>query len=99
MYLEAIKTHRSDADKAVSVAVLSRVLSDSLRLWHPIMPYVTEELWQHGVHNGLWKAAAVSRGEGEWTSLMEEAYPKGEAVTEAEATVERDMEVRAPLPS
>ncbi|MGD1995684.1 MAG: valine--tRNA ligase [Anaerolineae bacterium] len=47
-YLEASKVRLYDeaAEKAVPLAVLLHVLETALRLLHPFMPFVTEELWQ-----------------------------------------------------
>lgn len=36
-----------EAAKRVTRAVLAHVLDQSLRLLHPYMPYLTEEIWQH----------------------------------------------------
>ncbi|MBY5162745.1 valine--tRNA ligase [Salsipaludibacter albus] len=49
-YLEAAKVvlYGDDEDaKSTTRAVLARVLDDLLRLWHPLIPFVTEELWRH----------------------------------------------------
>ncbi len=47
VYIEVAK------DKAPTRApILARVLSSALALLHPIMPFVTEELWQHLPHAG-----------------------------------------------
>ncbi len=47
VYIEVAK------DKAPTRApILARVLSSALALLHPIMPFLTEELWQHLPHAG-----------------------------------------------
>ena len=38
--------HGSDRDRALAKRVLLEVLDRSLRLLHPFMPFVTEEIWQ-----------------------------------------------------
>jgi valyl-tRNA synthetase len=48
-YLEASKASlhgSSDSAKSVTLAVMDHVLNVTLRLLHPIMPFITEELWQ-----------------------------------------------------
>ena len=45
-YLEMAKV-RLKAGDGSAVAVLVEVLESSLRLLHPFMPFVTEEVWQH----------------------------------------------------
>ena len=53
-YLELIKPRllAGDASTATALAVASNVLETTLRLLHPIMPFVTEELWQRLPHEG-----------------------------------------------
>jgi valyl-tRNA synthetase len=49
-YLESAKLvlyGDDEAAKAATRSVLARVLDDLLRLWHPLIPFVTEELWRH----------------------------------------------------
>ena len=41
VYLEKTKTRRAEAQ-----AVLEQVLKESLKLLHPLMPYVTEAVWK-----------------------------------------------------
>jgi valyl-tRNA synthetase len=47
-YLEITKPvlRDNEAEAAETRAVLAHVLETSLRLLHPLMPYITEELWQ-----------------------------------------------------
>jgi valyl-tRNA synthetase len=53
-YLELIKPRLQAADSSTStaLAVAVHVLETMLRLLHPIMPFVTEELWQRLPHEG-----------------------------------------------
>jgi valyl-tRNA synthetase len=56
-YIEAVKPHlvgeRSDSSEAArSRAILVKVLDRILRLLHPFMPFLTEELWQRIPHEG-----------------------------------------------
>jgi valyl-tRNA synthetase len=45
-YLELVKVRlHGDGDKRAAVAVLLFTLGESLRMLHPFMPYITEELW------------------------------------------------------
>src|SRR5208337_1343234 len=50
-YVEASKAvlhHPDPAGKANTLAVLDFILSHTLRLFHPFLPFITEELW-HGM--------------------------------------------------
>ncbi len=63
------------AGKAGAQAVLAHALDTALRLLHPVMPFVTEELWQmlgQRVGGGAWPA-----------SLLEAKYPARRQVDEA----------------
>ena len=47
-YIEASKAvfnHGDDAQKANTLAVIDFVISHMLRLFHPFLPFITEELW------------------------------------------------------
>src|SRR5207253_8433487 len=49
-YIEASKTALKSEDEATrhgTLAVARYVLDGTLRLLHPYMPFLTEELWQH----------------------------------------------------
>jgi valyl-tRNA synthetase len=66
-YLEACKTRLYSDDVAAAAttrAVLVYVMDRTLRLAHPFLPYVTEELWQALPHRGpaLIAARAPARG-------------------------------------
>ena len=60
-----LKDHFSDAAKRGTRQTLVRVLETILRLTHPIMPFITEELWQ--------RVAPLTGVEGE--TIMSQAYP------------------------
>ncbi|HKJ55283.1 MAG TPA: valine--tRNA ligase, partial [Nitriliruptoraceae bacterium] len=82
-YLEAAKVvlyGDDEAAKATTRAVLARVLDDVLRMWHPLIPFVTEELWRH-----------LTGAPGGTTSLMAQDWPT--AVTTPDADVEADFAV------
>lgn len=54
-YIEASKVTLNASDETAkhnSRAVLVHVLEHALRLLHPMMPFVTEEIWQHLPHKG-----------------------------------------------
>lgn len=55
-YVEMIKPHlygrSGTAAKQASQYVLWQVLEGTLRLLHPFMPFITEEVWQHLPHEG-----------------------------------------------
>lgn len=44
-YLEKAKQRMDDGDKEIPLVVLRYVLLTSLKLLHPFMPFVTEEIW------------------------------------------------------
>ncbi|MCU0560407.1 MAG: valine--tRNA ligase [Desulfobacterales bacterium] len=67
-YLEAVKPalhgKRDDAAKERSLAVLWRVLHDTLILLHPFIPFVTEEIWHKlpGTEGSIMRAAFPAEG-------------------------------------
>jgi valyl-tRNA synthetase len=78
-YIEAAKVALNgddDAAKANTRAVLVQVLDQALRLLHPMMPFVTEEVWQHIPHEGI--------------SLMVAEYPRAGQPMNSE--IERQFE-------
>ena len=78
-YIELSKTHLArEAEAPAARRVHVEVLDTILRLLHPIMPFVTEEIWQRLPHEGA--------------SLMTAAFPKADAAkrdVEAAAEMER----------
>lgn len=54
-YIEMAKLPLYGEDEAAKLttrSVLAHVLDDTMRLLHPFMPFVTEEIWQHLPHEG-----------------------------------------------
>ncbi|WP_196593945.1 valine--tRNA ligase [Pectinatus sottacetonis] len=67
-YIELSKARLYDKEnpsRKVAQYVLSYVLEHTLRLLHPFMPFITEEIWQHIPHEGK--------------SIMESSWPEYEA--------------------
>ena len=79
-YIEISKCAISGADSErgmIAKAILCKVLDCALRLLHPFMPFVTEELWQHLPHEG--------------ESIMVSPFPKvDEGLIDVEAEVKMD---------
>ena len=77
-YLEIVKTRLTDAKAAPETQagriVLIHVLEQSLRLLHPFMPYLTEEIWQRLPHDG--------------ESIMTAAWPRPDPALDAPAAAE-----------
>ncbi|HXD01019.1 MAG TPA: valine--tRNA ligase [Verrucomicrobiae bacterium] len=72
-YVEATKAvfqGTDDARKANTLAVIDFVLSHTLRLFHPFLPFITEELW-----HGMGYAEDMPEGQGGRT-IMFAPWPK-----------------------
>jgi valyl-tRNA synthetase len=78
-YIECVKVDLADpARSGTARAVLVHVLDTVLRLLHPFMPFVTEELWQKIPHQGSFLAVA--------------AWPTSDP-TRIDQKAERDVEI------
>jgi len=54
-YIELVKPRLFDKENPTGKTaqyVLTYVLSSTMKLLHPFMPFITEEIWQHLPHNG-----------------------------------------------
>ena len=69
-YLELIKTILADDDeasKSETRATVAWVLDQILKILHPFMPYITEELWAHMVQHGEQRVSVLALSE--WPEL------------------------------
>ncbi|MEX0950983.1 MAG: valine--tRNA ligase [Gammaproteobacteria bacterium] len=82
-YLELSKVtltgSSSDAAKRGTRRTLVRVLETLLRLAHPIIPYITEELWQKVAPLALIKMAGKKQPDADTASIMLQPYPQPDA--------------------
>ncbi len=92
-YLEASKLQMDESpDRAWQTAnTMVIVLDGCLRMLHPFMPFVTEELWQH-----LRRAGPASRGkfappEGWGEALITAAWPEPDQAADDEAIAQFDL--------
>jgi valyl-tRNA synthetase len=84
-YLELAKPLLAGSDAQVAAETrdtLVHVLETALRLLHPMMPFITEEIWQR-----------VPKHAGAGKSIMIAAYPDAERDALRNEAVERDMEI------
>jgi valyl-tRNA synthetase len=60
-YVEAVKPRMSGAEASVPQAVLAYCFDSVLRLLHPVVPFITEELWQQLPGRSADELLAVAR--------------------------------------
>ncbi len=80
-YIELAKIRLRQADSNPPIPVLVEVLETSLRLLHPFMPFITEEIWQELISH-------LPQDKATPDSLMVAAYPTAKATTDAQAEQE-----------
>jgi valyl-tRNA synthetase len=84
-YLEAAKVSLQSVDEAQQRGTrhtLVNILETTLRLAHPLMPYITEEIWQRVsplCFLSLPLPDGEGRGEGSGQTIMNQAYPQAES--------------------
>ncbi len=85
-YIELIKSRLYDSEnpekQQVARSVAVYILDNIVRLLHPFMPFITEELWQN--------LPDVLHQESDVKSIMSQPYPKAET-ERIDASVEKDM--------
>ena len=84
-YIEMAKVRLREGDPTAAVTLV-HVLERSLRLLHPFMPFVTEEIWQNLV------ARVPAPASGLQPSIMISEYPQAESVRSA-PDAESEMDV------
>jgi len=92
-YLElskpALSRDKGSAERAAAQTVLAHVLESALRLLHPIMPFITEEIWQT-----LPEETRVGghRARGRCESITVSPYPAADEKL-IDGGIERDMQL------
>ncbi len=89
-YIELVKTRLgADSNAPSPLPVLLNVLEQSLRLLHPFMPFITEELWQNIKRNQLMDGQSAG-------SIMINTYPRADRKaidTEAERAIDALIDI------
>ncbi len=87
-YIEIVKTRLHSTDKATEspLPVLVFVLETALRLLHPFMPFLTEELWQR-------LKAYLPQGQTESIMIAPYPHPEGREDPQAERTMEAVIDI------
>ncbi len=82
-YLEFSKSRLKEGDPAVR-QTLRDVFRGSLQLLHPIMPFITEELWQRLGYGHEGVGSREQGGVGQHRSILESKWPEKLALDESE---------------
>jgi valyl-tRNA synthetase len=95
-YLEVLKGRfQDDAARPTAQRVLAYVLDNLLRLLHPIIPFLTEEVWQ--LLNQAAPQRGLSRPQAASESIMIAPWPKIEAARRDEPLEQRFTALRSTL--
>ena len=76
-YVEIAKVQMQGDEQArhATAGILRAVLDQSMRLLHPFMPFVTEEIWQHLYRTSEPDQAALARLRADCRALAASQYP------------------------
>jgi valyl-tRNA synthetase len=85
-YIELAKVRLRGGEPGAAAATLAHVLERSLRLLHPFMPFVTEEIWQNLVSRVPAPAGGLP------ASIMMAPYPQVD-IPRSDPAAEADVEV------
>ncbi len=91
-YVEATKLsfrNGTEAEKNRAISVLLNVLEESLRLMHPYLPFVTEEIYQKLPLDVLAKNREIYNRDGYTGMLISAPYPQEMQTRENPAVIER----------
>ena len=92
-YVEVAKEQlKNDATKARTVDTLARVFDISLRLLHPFIPFVTEELWGH-LRRAVLDSGASQLFDNSPTALIVAKWPEPRPLEGWEGTKIADFEL------
>ncbi len=103
-YLEVVKRRlgpdADPADREAARTTLARVLSVTLRLLHPLLPFLTEELWKHlpGARGPLIKAAWPDAGGFARDEAAERDFAKLQDAVSAVRNIRASMNVPPTTP-
>ncbi|HHW92528.1 MAG TPA: valine--tRNA ligase [Firmicutes bacterium] len=96
-YIEMIKPRlygkEDEEGRRASRYVLWKVLENTLRLLHPFMPFITEEIWQHLPHSGPSICVAPWPEAGDTDPVVEEEMERIMAVIRGVRNIRAEMSI------